>query len=70
MNKRSSSASNPRLVESVCTQLLLGSDVHGTGKEVVLTVIAIFAEMLGVPPGLLIRRMIKRPNALSLAPMM
>ena len=41
-----------------------------SGRAVALTVIAIFDEMLGVPPGLLIRRMINRPKVASLGPMM
>jgi hypothetical protein len=65
-NKRSSSASKPMLLAMVCTQLFSELEPHATGKEVLSTVIEIFADMLGVPPGLLIRRTIKRPKALSL----
>jgi len=58
------------LVASVGTQVLLGSDEQGTGKAVVFTAIAMFADMPGVPPGLLIRRMTNLPKAVSLGPMM
>jgi hypothetical protein len=40
------------------------------GKPVALTVIEIFAEIPGTPPGVLMRRMINWPKAASLGPIM
>ncbi|PYJ81864.1 MAG: hypothetical protein DME73_06210 [Verrucomicrobia bacterium] len=60
-NNRSSSASSCPLVPLALTLI---------GSAVAFTVIAIFAEMAGVPPGLLMRRMTNRPKVESLGPMM
>jgi hypothetical protein len=46
----------------------LQNDGTSAGSWVALTVIGMLAEIPGVPPGLLILRMINRPKALSLTP--
>jgi hypothetical protein len=60
-NKRSSSESIGANVPLALTLI---------GNAVAFTVTAIFAEMAGVPPGSLIRRITNRPKVESLGPMM
>jgi hypothetical protein len=68
---RSSSASSPMLLPRAGTHASPAEPpAHCTGKDVVLTVIRIFPEMLGVPPGSLIRRITRVPKLRLLGPIM